>query len=716
MLLVLSSAACSWAAIHGNVNINYFNSHTDVEGQSSSSTQTLLQNYLLDFEGPITPKVGYAGYLRATRVEQSTTMAGVETERFLTTIEPEFQMNLRDPIYNISSGYRRSETWTGADFGNDERESTNFYFVRAGLTPLRLPAITVQYDRLESFDHRSPTELNQVDNALLIDMNYAWQQVRTYYSFNYLTSESLVSLAPGGPAEETTTMNHLGRVDYADTYGGGRFPLAVSYQVNSFDTDISGPSAGGAVPLSRESPGFALANQPAGPRFTDLTLTASLSVTLDAEGRNIGFQLPSAAVCDRIVLSLDQLGAGATVTWQVFARNLGDSSWSFLGETDVARTGSDYIIDFNNSQNFSFYKVVNATIDLGSRVAGIEGLRRDAAASGPSSTTLSQSVNFNAGAQVVPEVAVSFNFFIDKLDQEPDNYLSSLGNLFPAIVESSTDRPGGAGSSSNVNRTFGPSLRWTPLAWMSANFNYQRQDSFDSEGVNDIGGNTYSAIFNLAPLDTLDVTLSYVRSEQEVVQQLVGQDSADISTTSDSYLASFTARLLDGLDYVGDFGYTTTTRQTSGEPTLNTDSYFLHGVVNAQWTPKLFSTLSYTLNWTYSGGETTATRLGSLVLSYRPTARLNTSYSVTGSMTGDSRLLAQSLALDWLILPALHFHTAGTLARTWPEGVLDQTAVAQLVYYVNRYVDLQMGYSFNRSDNLVETTTHSLNLFFNGRF
>jgi hypothetical protein len=715
VLLVWAPGAA--AAIHGNVNVNYFSSDTDTEGQQSTSTQSLLQNYLLDVEGPITPKVGYAGYLRATRVEQSTTIGGSEIERFLTTIEPELQLNLRDPIYNVSSGYRRSETWTGADFDNDERETSNFYFVRAAITPLRLPVITLQYDRLESFDHRNPMELDQVDNNILLDLNYVWQAVRTYYSFNYLSTENNAPGLLGSPEEETTTINHLGRVDYADVFGAGRFPLAVSYQVNSFDTDVSGTTSGGAATsLIGVSPGFALANQPAGPRFTDLTLSATISVSLSETGRNIGFQLSAAAICDRIILDLDQLGAGTPVTWQVYARNVGDSSWSFLAETDVARSGNTYTIDFNNSQSFAFYKVVNTTVDLGSRVAGVRAFRRETAGTGPSVNTLSQSLNFNAGAQVVPELALSFNFFLDTQDREPDNYLSSLGNLFPSLFESSTGRPGGPDSSSSVNRTFGPSVRWLPVSWAAATFNYQRLDSFDSEGLSDIGGNTYSAIFNVAALDTLDVTLSYVRSEQEVTQQLIGQPDSQTSTVSDSYLASFTARLLEGLDYVGDFGYTTTGRESRDEPTVETEGYFLHGAVNAQWTPKLFSTLSYTLNWSYTDGEATVTRLGSFVLSWRPTARFNTAYTVTGSMTGDSRLMAQSLAFDWLVLPAIHLHTAGTLARTWPEGVLDQTAVAQVVYYVNRYADFQAGYSYNRTDNLVETTSHSFNLFFNGRF
>jgi hypothetical protein len=713
-LIVLAWAAGASAGVHGSVNVNYFTSQTDTEGQPSSSNQTLLQNYLLDVEGPVTPKLGYAGYLRATRIEQSTEVGGREREQFFTAVEPELQLGLRDPLYNISSGYRRSEVWLGADFDDEERQTSNFYFARLGITPLRLPMVSVQFDRLESFDHKQPMLLDQVDNSLLVDVNYAWQPLRAYYSFNYVSSENEAGGLIGVPGQTTTSFNHLGRLDYNDVFGG-KFPLSASYQVNSFDSDVSGAGAPTASQLTGLSAGFALANAPAGPRFTDLTFSASISVSLDQTSRHVGFQLTAPAVCDRIILDLDQTGAVAPVTWQVYARNVGDSSWSFLAEQDVARSGNAFTIDFINTQAFSLYKVVNTTLNLGSRVAGVRAFNRQVAAE-PSLSSLSQSLNFNAGAQVAPEVSLTFNFFMDKLDREPDNYLSSFGGLFPSIFESSTGRPGGADSSSSVNRTFGPSLHWLPAAWMAATFNYQRQDVFDSEKRNDVGGNTYSAIFNFSPLATLDTTLSYVRTEQDVRQAIPEQPESQVSTVSDAYLASVTARLLEGLDWVGDFGYTASQRESRTEPTIETDSYFLHGALNAQLTPRLFSTLSYSLNWAYTGEQSSVTRLGTLVVSYRPTARLNTAYSISGSSTDGNRLLAQSLSLDWLVLPAIHFHVTGTHARIWPEGATDQTALAQVVYYLNRYADLQLGYTFNRSHNLVETTTHSFNLFFNGRF
>jgi len=715
IVIALAWTQAALAGIHGNVNVNYFTSHISTEGQPSTSSQTLLQNYLLDVEGPITPKLSYAGYLRATRVEQNNTLSGIEQDRFFTTFEPELQLTLRDPIYSVTSGYRRTESWTGADFDDHERQTQNFYFARLGISPLRLPAISLQYDRLESFDYRNPMRLNEVDNNLLVDLNYTWQAWRAYYSFNYIAAEDQAGSSIGGLGETTTT-NHLGRLDYTNIFVG-KLPLSVSYQVNSFDTETSGTApGGGATQLSGVSPGFALANQPAGPRFTDLTMSATISVTLDATGRNIGFQLPATAVCDRIVLDLDQLGGGLPTTWQVYARNIGDSSWTFLAEVDVARSGNTYTIDFTNSQLFTFYKVVNTTVDLGSRVAGIRAFLRQAAGTTTPSATISQSLNLNAGYQLAPDLSFTFNFFVDKQDLGADNYFSSLGNFFPSMFSSSVERPGGANSTSSVNRTLGPSLRWLPAAWMAATVNYQRQDSFDSRGLNDVGGNTYSAIFNFAPLETLDTTLSVVRSEQDVRQNIEGQPEAHTTTASNSYLASFTARVLEGLDWVSDFGYTNSERDNRADPMVATDTYFVHGAFNAQFTPKLFSTVSYSLNWSYAGEETTVTRVGSLVLSYRPTSRVNASYSVSGSTSGASQLLAQSLAMDWLVLPAIHLHAAGTLARTWPEDVTDQTLLGQLVYYINRYADLQLGYTFNRSSNLEETLTHSFNLFFNGRF
>ena len=89
---------------------------------------------------------------------------------------------------------------------------------------------------------------------------------------------------------------------------------------------------------------------------------------------------------------------------------------------------------------------------------------------------------------------------------------------------------------------------------------------------------------------------------------------------------------------------------------------------------------------------------------------------VSGSDTDETQLLAQSLSVDWLVLPALQLRAAGTRTRTYPEGETDQTVLAQGVYYVNRYMDVQVGYTFNKFNNLVDSTTHSFNLFLNGRF
>jgi hypothetical protein len=712
-LLILGWSSAALAGVHGYANVNYFNSTTDTEGQPSSAQQVLMENLMLDVEGPITPKLGYAGYLRASRVEQSSESGRVRSETTLTSLEPDVEIGLRDALYTLTSGYRRTESWRAAHFSNDERQTQHYYFARLSLTPLRLPMVNLQYDRLEGYDYLTPSQLQQTSDSLMLDVNYFWQPVRLYYSLNYRDSDNgaAFSEAPG----QTTSWNHLGRVDYSQGLLGGKIPVAASYQVSSFNSNQVVGVTGTTAPSQVTGTVGRFADA------TTTTLTAGLPGSL-APGDNLGFDFGTGTprVVDELIFSPATTSPPLTATWQVWGANLG-GSWSFLGGADAALAGEAYTVTFANTQAFSFYKLVYASSNLATITlssAGTATLRafNTQVAAPPQLSSLSQTINFNTAGQITPDLSLAFNLYLDRLDQNGDSLLDAFGNLLPSIWKGSTSRPGGASSTSNVNRTFGPSLRWLPTAWAAVSLNYQRQDLFDSEQTNNLGGNNYSAVFNFTPLATLDTTLSWSRTEQKTSQRVSDGSVRQGDSLSDAYLASLTAHLLPGLDWVGDLGYTTSQQESTSEASTQSDSYYVHGILSAQITPVLFSTLNYSFNWAYSGPEMTRSKTGSLVVSYRPTARVNTSYSVTGSDMGDSQLLAQSVSFDWLMLPAIHLHASGTQASTYPGPTTSQNLLAQLVYYVNRYADLQLGYAFNRSKSPVESTTQSFNLFFNGRF
>jgi hypothetical protein len=730
-VVLLAWAAAATASVDGNANVNYFSTQTSTQGLPGTSSSTMLQNYSLNVAGPITPKVLYTGYVQATRTEQSTQTGDIEQRRYLTALQPEVQLTLQDPLYSLSSGYRRLESWNGSGFSDSYRNTSNYYFARMGITPLRLPVVSLQFDRQESFNYSSPMSVNQTTTNVLADVNYAWKYLRAYYSFNASRNDNKVA------GQGDTVLNHVGRLDYSQPFGGGKYPVSISYQVNSTDAPVGAPVVGGgfANPVAGTL-GSATNDVLLGPQFTNLGGWDVANLALNEAGRNLGISLPTAAVINQIVLDLQQVGAVAASAWDfaVYAKNDTDSSWRLLGTVNVGRTSNLFIISFANNQTFKLYKVVNITADISvppTTVSNLRAFNVQVTGQAASTQALSQALNMNTGARVSPEINVAFNFFMDKLDRGPDSFFGAAGKLFGPLFTSSVSRPGAEGSFSSVTRSFGPTVSWLPARWMTANFSYQRQDSFDSDNLNNSGNNTYSATFNISPLASLDASLSYVRTQQNSqVRSSVANPVAESNSTSDSYFASVTARLIEGLDWVSDAGYTTSGQ--TGVTAAAASGYFLHQALNVQWTPRLFSTVNYSLNWATNSttsapsvlpsalpatSTSTVSRVGNLVIGYRPTNRINTSYNISTSSSGSSRLLSQAVAFDWLILPAIHFHASAGQARISPQSSTTRSALAQLIYNVNRYVDLQAGYTLTtQSTQVIGTTTQAYNVFFNGRF
>jgi hypothetical protein len=106
----------------------------------------------------------------------------------------------------------------------------------------------------------------------------------------------------------------------------------------------------------------------------------------------------------------------------------------------------------------------------------------------------------------------------------------------------------------------------------------------------------------------------------------------------------------------------------------------------------------------------------SVVLGWRPTQRVNTSYTLASSDSGGNQILSHSVVVDWLLTSALHVHTVASRASFEPDGGNETSFLGRIVYYVNRYIDLQVAYAVTNSDRELKTTSQTLNLFFNGRF
>jgi hypothetical protein len=376
-----------------------------------------------------------------------------------------------------------------------------------------------------------------------------------------------------------------------------------------------------------------------------------------------------------------------------------------------------YEIKFSTPQNGLYFRAINmdnASIsDI--LVTEIEAFGTDVIPQSGKltgeSTFFTQGLNLNASLRPINSLTFSFNYFINRADQSPKSVLDSIGGIFTNIFSKST-----AGQEdklrSNVTRNYGAGATWLTHRLLTTTLRLQRSEAFDNKNETDISSNTYSLAFSSSPLPTLDTNLSFTRTYSYSFDEK--------QNMSNLYLLSIGSKLYKDVNMITDLGYTQSkTYPVSLQPSAadgtqpaatsatESSTRYIRGTLDARLTPKLSGNLTYGFSWT-SGSTSSSSKDGGVALTYRPGQFINFSGTFRISDAGGSKSTTEGVLMDWLPLPVIRLNLNYQHSRTEPESATTDSLGGYAMWYITKFLDVQLTSTYTRNVKEKKTETYTL--------
>jgi hypothetical protein len=226
----------------------------------------------------------------------------------------------------------------------------------------------------------------------------------------------------------------------------------------------------------------------------------------------------------------------------------------------------------------------------------------------------------------------------------------------------------------------------------------------------DFSSNTYTLSFNSVPMPTLDTNLSFIRSDN--------YNFGKKETTNNSVLFSILSRLYRDVDMVTDMFYT---RSKSYVTDSTSDTSSIRGSINATLTQKLYGSLIYGLSWT-SIDNTSSTSShaaeGQTIITYRPGRFINITGNLRVLDMEDGTTTSEGILVDWLPVPALRLNLnyLHSNSDAESEASVRDLLSAYFIWYITKFLDLQVTYSYTREERDIETKNYTFGANLNCRF
>jgi hypothetical protein len=372
-----------------------------------------------------------------------------------------------------------------------------------------------------------------------------------------------------------------------------------------------------------------------------------------------------------------------------------------------------YEILFSAPQSASFFKAVNMeTVNAfgitNVLVTEIEAYGTDVISETGKLTEVSnffnQGINLIANARPTPKLNFSLNYFLNRSDQNPVSIWNSLGGVFSNIVSNSIS--GDNRLRSNILRTYGATSTWFTHRLLTTTLRLQRNESFDNKNETDFSSNTYSLSFASAPLPTLNTNLSFIRNDN--------YNFDNKETTNDSVLFSIVSKLYRDVNMVTDVTYT---RTKSFVTDIRSDTTSISGSIDAHLSRKLYGSLIYRLSQTSSSDNTSFnTSEGQTIITYQPGRFVNITGTFRISDTDDNTTTSEAILVDWLPLPAIRLNLNYQHTNSELEPTASDLLSTYLIWYITKFLDLQVTYSYAREEKEIVTKNYSIGANLNYRF
>jgi len=725
-----------WVSFNRNIVDSY------EEGDKVSSSDSYNRNFNLSLQKTVTPMLNYRINLRANMLDSdSTNESNLTTETFQRRLEPALDLSLNNAMYSLGGGYRRQEQWESKGMHNEDRKTKEFYYSTLSFNPDKLPSLSLNLDRQQEFDYLTEREMDRTTDSYSISSSYDLPS--RVLSFNYsLDLSNNVRRTPLERTEKRETDNFNGsyRFGYRGNYLNKKATYSMGYQGNYAKSKTRQfVSVSGSFINQRISLGGLYGHGSVGGENVDILTfngalvedyTVSTGIEIGNENliankyHNLGIFVSAQVSVDRlyIYVNKDVTGDGNLTNlnnWKIFKSDYNQAdTWEEVpirnqvvrvSRIDAFENIYRYEIEFSTSHNASFFKAVNrATANIPNvSVTMIEALGTDDTQQAIDTTTtrsFNQGLNFSTNIRALPELIFALNYSLDRTDQNPISFNSSVSGAFENIF---TDSIYGDEEDfrSNITRSYGLTTTWLAHTLLTTNLRLRKSENFDNLGEVDSYSNTYNLSFNSVPLPTLDSTLSLIRSDR--------YNFNEKQTTSNSAQLSVGSRLYSGVNMINDLGYTESKSYTSD---TTSDSYSLTGSLDAGITKKLSGILNYGYYRTLSGDESSTTKDLLTSISYQPGRYTSISANFSISDNDGDQTVTEGVLFDWLPLRVFRLNLSYQHSDVEPGPSKNDTINGYAIWYITKFADLRFAYGYTQRKEEVETESYSYNSNLNCRF
>lgn len=730
------------------LNVNYMNLRQYENDVKIQESDNLFQNYYFRFDKSITPLLSYQLNLKSNLVNSHVTDSeGKETTEYLRAVEPAVDIFYRHPVYGFDGGVRRLEEWTTADMEPDSRRTTEYYYGRFTVKPRDLPSASVQLDRQRKYDRLSPGEIDTTDTKFT---GISWYDLmhkgwKLSYNLAYIRDEFETPLEDINKTVNNN-VNLLYNLGYNKSYFADRLSVMAGYQGN-YVRNKTESFAGQSGSIAVKRPAFGLHGRGvqlepgvdtlvAAPALTDgnFVVPAAISsgtINIGQNGsrfHNIGIQNMSGSTVDALFIYVNKNVINDTqltnaANWRVFRSDQNvQNSWTEVPVQtidvelfDVLNNIYRYEIRLSSAQDALFLNAV--TMDTATvndvLVTETEAYGTDIFKEGKNVTTttfFTHGINLSANFKPVRKLTFTVNYYLNRTDQDPESVWSSMGGAFTNMVkklESEEDTKW----QSNVTRTYGFSAAWLTTNFLTTTARYQRNEAFDNKektdpGKTDIKSDSYSLTLSSAPLPTLDTNLSLIRTYSYSFDQK--------QSVNDLLLLSVGSRFHRDVNMITDAGYTNTRNYSVLHPSpdvpatndTRSSSWYVRGILDAKLTRSLTTNLTYGLSF-LSGDTSGHAHDGTFNVIYRPGNFISLSGTFRINDTDEEQTISEGALVDWLFVPAVRMNLHYEHSYEKPESTNTHIMGGYVLWYITKFLDLQVTYEYGLSDNDEQTETYN---------
>jgi hypothetical protein len=387
---------------------------------------------------------------------------------------------------------------------------------------------------------------------------------------------------------------------------------------------------------------------------------------------------------------------------------------AFLTHDDIYR----YELTLSSPQKASFFKAVTLETAVGPGVTDplvteIEVYGIDLVQTGDivsENSTFNQRLHFNHHLKALKTLTLTFNYAIERFDQNPDTPWNSIAGIFENIISKTLpERDEDSGIS--INRNYGTSAIWTAHRLLTTIARFQRNEIFDDKKDTEIRNDSYSLSFLSDPLPTLGTNLSFTRTERFRFEEK--------STTSNAVLLSVDSRLYRNVNMTNDFVFTQTESfPTKSEPTTGGEStiYLMSGNLDADVTKKLFTSVQYTLSWRSTDTADSNSQSAQTFVIYRPGRLIDLNGNFKISNENGDVSTSEGISVSWVPLPAIRLIASYQHSNFEPGSTSIDSLSSLLVWHITKFLRTQLTYSYDQVKEERKTGIHSLQANVNCRF